>query len=174
MTAFAKIAILLALVLAVLFGIRQIDQRGYNRAKAEFTTALEKQKREAAEALAAEKENTRAAEQALREAKTNQDTQDAKSQSTVADLSRRLRQLAGPAGRLRDPNAHGCGGGSGSPTGDAATATGGSAADATEVGWLFSVPLTELLQRAMREADDINVAYASCRADAYTVRAVPQ
>lgn len=173
MSIFAKFAIVLGLLLALMFGVRAIDQRGYDRAKAEATAALNDLKRQAERELASQTAKTLAAEQALRDFKTNQDIQDAKAQSTVADLSRRLRQLGGPAGRLRDPNAHGCGGSSGGPAGEAATATRSGAADPAEAGGLLSVPLTELLQRALRESDDINIAYASCRADAYAVRAEP-
>jgi len=174
MSIFAKFAIVLGLLLALMFGVRAIDQNGYRRASAEATAALEKQKNKAAGELAAETAKTRAAEQALQEAKNNQDIQDAKAQSTVANLSSRLRQLAGQSGRLRDPNAHGCGGGSSGPAGEAATATGSGAADSAEAGGLLSVPLTELLQTALRESDAINVAYASCRADAFKVRAAPE
>ncbi|PQA78675.1 hypothetical protein [Rhodoferax sp. TS-BS-61-7] len=173
MSTFAKVAILLGLLLALMFGVRAIDQRGYQRAKAEATAALKEQQRQAERLLASETAKARAAEQALRDFKTNQEKQDAKNQSTVADLSSRLRQLAGSAGRLRDPNAHGCGRGSGGPTGEVATAPGSGAADPAEAAGLLSVPLTELLQRALRESDDINVAYASCRADTYAVRAEP-
>ena len=172
MSAFFKVAILLGLLLALMFGVRAIDQRGYQRASAEATAALEKQKREAAAELASETAKTRAAEQALRDFKTNQDIQDAKAQSTVADLSRRLRQRAGQSGRLRDPNAPGCGGSGGGATGEAATAPGSGATDPAETGGLLSAELTGLLQRLTAEADEINIAYASCRADAYQVRAL--
>ena len=170
MTTFAKVALLLGLLLGLLWGVNVVDQRGYNRAKAEATAALEKQKREAAGVLATETAKTRVAEQALKDFKTNQDIQDEKSQTTVADLSRRLRQLAGPAGRLRDPKAHGCGGGGGGATGADPAAPGSSAADPAEAGGLLSAELGGLLQQLTAEADAINVAYASCRADAYAVR----
>ena len=172
MSAFAKVAILLGLLLALMFGVRAIDQRGYDRAKAEATAALKEQQRQAERELASQTARTIAAEQALHNFKTHQDIQDAKAQSTVADLSSRLRQLAGQSGRLRDPNAHGCGRGSSGPTGEAATAPGAGAADPAEAGGLLSAELTGLLQRLTTEADEVNIAYASCRADAYQVRAL--
>ena len=172
MSAFFKVAILLGLLLALMLGVRVIDQKGYDRAKAEATAALKEQQRQAERELASETAKTRAAEQALRDFKTNQDIQDAKAQTTVADLSRRLRQRAGKSGRLRDPNAHGCGCSSSGPSGEAATAPGSGAADPAEAGGLLSAELTGLLQRLTTEADEINVAYASCRADAYQVRAL--
>lgn len=175
MKAFIKVAVVLGLLLALMWSIKtavhQIDQGGYKRASAEAAAALEKQKREASQALATEKAKTLAAEQALQRQAIQQEYTDAKHQTTVKDLSSRLRLLAGRPGGLRDPNAPGCGGGSGGATGAADASTPGGAADPAQTGGLLSVPLVELLQRAMREADDINVAYASCRADAYAIRA---
>ena len=173
MSTFVKLATVLGLLLALLLGVRAIDQRGYQRATAEASTALEAQKRQAAAVLATETAKTQAAQQALRDFKTNQDIQDAKAQSTVADLSRRLRQLADQSGRLRDPHAPGCGGSSGSAPSEAAPAASGGAADPAEAGGLLSEQLGGLLQRLAFEADTINVAYISCRADAYTVRGSP-
>lgn len=173
MSTFAKVAILLGLLLAIMLGVRLIDQKGYDRAKAEATAALKEQQRQAERTLATETAKTRAAEQALRDFKTNQDIQDAKRKSTVADLSRRLRQLADQSGRLHDPHAPGCGTGGSSPPSEAAPAAGGSSADPAVTGGLLSAELGGLLQRLTREADEINVAYASCRADAYAVRGNP-
>ena len=167
---FVKAAIAAGLVLALLLALRQVDQRGYDRAMAEATAATNTLKAQAAATLASETAKTRHAEQALQAIKNTQELQDAAHQNTVADLSDRLRRLAGPAGRLRDPHAAGCGGGSGGAPGAAATTPGDRAADPAQTGGLLSVPLTELLGRIVREADTINVAYASCRADAYAVR----
>jgi hypothetical protein len=149
---------------------RHIEQRGYARAAAEYTAAIQKLQAEAATTLATETAKTRSAERALATAKNNQDLKDATHQKTIAGLSDRLRSAAGPAGRLRDPNATQCGGSGGSPPGDPATATAAGPTDGGEAGGLLSGPLTELLQRLVRDADDINAAYASCRADAYTLR----
>jgi hypothetical protein len=173
MTTFVKLATVLGLLLALLLAVRAIDQRGYQRATAEASNALQAQKREAAAVLATETAKTRAAEQALRDFKTNQDIQDAKAQSTVADLSRRLRQLADQSGRLRDPHAPGCGAGSGSAPSEAAPAASGGAEHPAEAGGLLSEQLTQFLFEQAASADDINVAYISCRADAYTVRGAP-
>ena len=152
---------------------RHVEQRGYDRAAAEYTAAIQKLQAEAATTLATETDKTRSAEQALATAKNNQELKDAARQKTIAGLSDRLRSAAGPAGRLRDPNATQCGGSGGSPPGDPATATAAGPTDRAEAGGLLSGPLTELLQRLARDADDINAAYASCRADAYTLRQTP-
>lgn len=169
----AVLVLLIAMLACLFFGVKAIDQRGYDRAKAEATAALEAQKREAGGVLATETAKTRAAEESLRTFKLNQDNKDAQAQATVADLSRRLRQLsAGTAGRLRDPNAQGCGGSSCGPQGEAVTPAPDRPGDAAEAGGLLSAELTGLLQRLASEADAINTAYASCRSDALQVRAL--
>jgi hypothetical protein len=173
MSTFAKAAIVLGLVLAVLFGIRQIDQRGYDRAKAEDQAATNQLKAEAAATLASETERVRERERAMQTLLSNQNLKDATHAKTVADQSDRIRVAAGPAGRLRDPHATGCGRGSGSAPADPVAGADGGTADRVETGGLLSVPLTELLAKALRESDAINVAYASCRSDSFKVRASP-
>jgi hypothetical protein len=152
--------------------VSHIEQRGYDRATAEHTAAIHQLQADAANTLADQVSKTRAAEQALTTAKNNQEIQDAKHTQTIKAYAARLRAAAGPAGRLRDPNAPApeCRGSGDRPPGDPATATAAGATDSAETGGLLSEPLTGLLQRLAREADDINAAYASCRADAYTVR----
>lgn len=161
-------------LLALLAGIyaleRHIEQRGYDRARNDCATSLALLQASAATSLAEQTAKTLSAEQALRVANNKQDLQDATHQKTIMDLSDRLRRAAGPAGRLRDPNTSQCGGSGHSPPGDAATATAAGPADRAQAGGLLSEPLTELLQRLARDAEDINAAYASCRADAFTLR----
>ena len=156
-----------------------VDQRGYARAQSVYEAEISRLKTEAATQLAQETERVLLIEQALHQSKNNQDLKDDQNRQTIAGLSARLRALAGPAGpagsaapavRLRDPNAPQCGGSGDRPPGDPATTAAAGATDRAEAGGLLSEPLTELLQRLAREADDINAAYASCRADAYTVR----
>lgn len=167
----------LLLVAALLGGLymleRHIEQRGYDRAEADYTAAIERLHADAAAQLAEEVNKTRAVEQALNEAKNNQELKDATHTQTIASLSDRLRRAAGPAGRLRDPNAAQCGRGGGGPEGGPAAAANAGPTNAPEAGGLLSAELAGLLQQLTREADAINVAYASCRADAYTVRSTP-
>ena len=168
---FLEAALFLALLLAVLAGVKAIDQRGYQRAAAEYTVVIAKQKAQAAQLLATETIKARKAEEALRTFKLTQDNKDAQAQSTVADLSRRLHDLATRnAGRLRDPYAPGCGGSSSGPQRAATPAPGAGAADAAEAGGLLSAELSGLLQRLAREADEVNTAYISCRADSMGLR----
>jgi Sec-independent protein translocase protein TatA len=165
-----KIAAALAVVALLFFAERYIEGRGYDRAMAEAQAQIQGIKREAAERLATETEKTLKAEQALQASVNKQNRKDSEHAQALANLSGRLHALADPAGRLRDPHAAGCGPGGGSPQGDPPTATGGGSGDPAQAGGLLSAELGGLLRRLTREADDINVAYASCRADAYTVR----
>jgi hypothetical protein len=168
-----------AAVLAGLYALwAHVDQRGYARAQAVYEAEINRLKSDAAATLAQETERVLLIEQALHQSKNNQDLEDDQNRQTIAGLSARLRALAGPAGsaapavRLRDPNfqAAQCGGSGDRPPGDPAAAAAAGAPDRAEAGGLLSEQLSELLQRLAREADDINAAYASCRADAYTVR----
>jgi hypothetical protein len=167
-----KVGLILAVLVILFTGEQYIEGRGYDRAKAEATAALEAQKREAGEVLATETAKTRAAEESLRTFKLIQDNKDAQAQNTIAALSGRVRQLAGPAGRLRDPNAQGCGGSGSGTQSEAATLAPDRPGDGAEAGGLLSTELTGLLQRLAIEADAINTAYASCRADTLQVRAL--
>lgn len=172
MTGFlTKSGIVAAVLVGLFYAERYIEGVGYSRAQAKYEGAISKQKETAAALLAMETNKARAAESALYAAKTNQEIQDAEHQKTVAGLSARLRDLAGPAGRLLDPNAAGCGC-SGSGAAGQAASTPGDRADYTETGGLLSAQLSGLLQQLTREADDINNAYESCRADAFAVRQI--
>lgn len=138
-----------------------------------YEAATAKQKAEAATTLASETEKTRSTEQALQTLKNQQELQDADHQKTVSALNDRLHSLAGTAGRLRDPHQTGCGSGGRGTEGKAAGATPDRADDGAEAGGLLSKELSGLLQRLQLEADGINIAYASCRTDAFAVRVQP-
>jgi hypothetical protein len=155
---------------------RRIEQRGYDRAAAEYTAAIERQHADAAAALAEQIITTRSAEQALAAAKNKQDLKDSIDAKKIAELSIRLHAAAGRDsvfGGLRDPHASHCGCSGDRPQGEPATAPVAGPADRAQTGGLLSAELADLLQRLARDADDINGAYASCRADAWTVRAAP-
>jgi hypothetical protein len=137
---------------------------------ARWEKATRQLKAEAAGTLATETAKTQAAERGLADFKNQREIQDAKNRTTVAGLERRLRDAAGPAGRLRDPNAAGCGPSGGGAQGEVAASPSGGATDVAQAGGLFSAGATELLQRLTREADEVNLAYASCRADALNTR----
>ena len=147
---------------------------GETRATLRYETAIEGQKIEAGRVLAIETGKTRDAEKALNDFKHSQELQDAKNKNIVAGLERRLVAAAGPAGRLRDPQAPaivGCGrGGAGPASADPASAS-DRADDAAQATGLLSVPLTALLRDLTLDADQVNLAYISCRADALHLRA---
>lgn len=146
---------------------------GEDRAVRRYETAITIQKTEARQTLAAETARVRTAEQALIDFKNQQEIIDAKNQSTVAGLDRRLRAATDTAGRLRDPNqTGGCGVGSGGATNAAGATANDRAADGANGAGLFSKPATDLFIRLTREADDINLAYIRCRAQALNDRAL--
>lgn len=122
--------------------------------------AIRAQKREAQAKLDQLTVEANHANRMLREAQALQEKKDADAKSRIARLQRELDAL----GRLRDPNANGCGGGGGSSTPGVPQADAGGAADAAQTGGLLSAELSGLLRRLWREADEVNVAYASCRA----------
>lgn len=167
-------AALAALALAGFAGF-VAHERGVGDARtaARYEAALTKQKVAAARQYADAMIDLARAEKKLQDFKNNQELKDAKNQETVSVLSDRLRTAADPAGRLRDPNAAGCRRSSGGAEDTAATPANRGAADAPEAPGLFSAAATRLLEQLTREADDINTAYTSCRADAYSVRAPP-
>lgn len=171
MTGITSRIVILAVATSIFYLAEQyIERIGYDRATVEYQRSITEQKKQSAIQLANAAEKTKAAEQALQNFKNQQDLQDEKNKKAASDLSDRLRHAAGPAGRLRDPNATaGCGAGSDDTQGDPATPSTDRAAYAAQAGGLLSKQLTELLQQLTREADDINTAYASCRAYAYTV-----
>lgn len=133
--------------------------------------AAAQQKTRARETLAAETAKVAATLRQLELALANQEKTDAKNQATIKSQADQLRAAAGPAGRLRDPNAAGCGRGGGGPAAQAAASAGDRAADGADAGGLFSAGATQLFQRLTLRADEINAAYTSCRADAFSVRA---
>ena len=169
-----KLAAVLALLAALFFAEQYVEGLGYHRARAEDQAAANQLKAQAAATLAAETAKAERAEHALQAATDFQNQKDHDHEKTVADLADRLRRAAGPAGRLRDPHATaGCGaGGSGTPS-QVASAAGDRPGDDAQAGGLLSAELTGLLQRLQREADTINDAYASCRADGIEVRGAP-
>lgn len=147
-------------------------QRGIGeaRATAAYNEKIEIQKKEAAAVLAKETARVAAAERALRNFKNIQEVKDANNKKITENLAARLRDLAGPTGRLRDPNA-GRGVGSSGSNGGATGGTDNRPDNGSEAPWLLSAELTRFLQQKLSEADEINLAYISCRADAEAMRA---
>lgn len=102
-----------------------------------------------------------------------QERADDANKEIVAGFEVKLRAArALSAGRMRDPNATGCRSGGQDPGGQGASGPVSGGSNASEASGLLSAELTGLLDKLTGEADDINVAYASCRADAFTIRAL--
>jgi hypothetical protein len=145
---------------------------GEARANARWQQATDKLKAEARDKLAAETAKADKATDELRKFKDAQELKDAQARKTVADLRQRLATV--PGGRLRDPNAPGCGIGGGGPEAKNSPGAQHSDPDGTQTGGLLSAELTGLLQRLQSEADEINIAYAACRGDSRQLRATLQ
>ena len=175
MSLISRAAVRLVIYAVAIVGYSYYQQWvGESRATVTYNAAIDQQKIEASATLAREMGRTRAAEQTLQAFKNQQEIDDAKNKLVVGALADQLRAAAGPTARLRDPNAApaGCGiGGSGAPGADPARA-GGGAADVTETGGLLSKELTEFLLSQAADADQVNLAYTSCRADGLNLREV--
>ena len=169
----AAVRLVICAVAIVAYSYYQ-QQVGESRATAAYNTAIDRQKLDAGAALARETGKTRQAEQTLQAFKNQQEIDDAKNKLVVGALADQLRAAAGAAGRLRDPNARpaGCGSGGGCAPGADPARAGGGAADAAETRGLFSKEASGLFQQLTREADEVNVAYISCRADSLSLREV--
>lgn len=139
---------------------------------ANLKNAVADQEVEAGKALADETAKVQATQSQLELALKVQEKNDESNQTLIGGLRDRLRTAAGPSGRLRDPNATGCGRRSDGAEGAATAAPDDRAADPAETGGVFSAGATELLQRLTSEADTINLAYISCRADGFNIRSI--
>jgi hypothetical protein len=163
-----------ALVLAAIlggiwgYGHHQHTQglaEGDARTTARYEAALTKQKAQAQAQLDAALADKARIEAEYAHFKTQQESKDATNQTTVEGLRAQLRAAAGAAGRLRDPNAARCGPSSDGATPPPAGPTGDSAGYPAQATGLLSAQLTGLLEQLTSEADAINLAYASCRAE---------
>ena len=159
-----------AILAAVLgYGHRQYS-KGYQIATTEANTKIDRQKLDASAVLIKETTRANTAEHALQDFKNTQELKDVDHTKTIVGLSDQLRRAAGVAIRLRDPNAPaGCRLGSGSSTSPSAAAASVGADDTGQASGLFSAGATELFQRLTREADEVNNAFASCKAYASKV-----
>lgn len=107
-----------------------------------------------AEALSVEVEKTRAIERKLADASIRQEKTDANNKTIVADLGRDLADR-----RLLDPFARGCDAAKAEATGNPASGEGHSA----QANRTLSIEFDSFLKQLTSDADEINIAYASCR-----------
>lgn len=168
----AYLLVMAALVGAATWATKALEARGEARATAKYEVALAKQREDAQKELDAEKAKTLRTESLLKEAKLTQEKKDVENAQVISKQKRDLAYLAGTAGRLFDPNykGAGCREGSEDPSRQVAGGARTGGEDGAEAGGLLSPELSQLLQQRAEEADNINAAYASCRADALKVR----
>lgn len=133
---------------------------------------LDKQKVEASNLLAVETAKVGALELKWSTFKNQQEIRDGKAQQVVAGYKNRIASLlSSNGGRLRDPNAEtGCRDSGGGPKSQTPPSPGNSAEHPTPTGGLFSEEASRLFIELTSEADQINLAYASCRADSLNLR----
>lgn len=156
-------AIVAVAVTACMGRDKSIRQQERELVEAKYEKQLTELREAARKALDVERARTREVETRLANALQAQEKKDAFNKTQVQDLQRRLdAAVARNAGRLRDPN--GCGASSRTERAPAPAAEHRDA-DRAEAGGLLSAQLTGLLRRLQREADEVNNAYASCRAD---------
>jgi hypothetical protein len=129
-------------------------------------------KKQAARLLADETAKVAATETRLANALAKLEKTDVANKTTVAGLKTRLVAAAGAAGRLRDPYGapDRCGASGGDAKGQTATSADDSPANGAAPGRLLSAELSGFIEQRLAQADALNIAYASCRADAFTVR----
>jgi len=156
--------------LLIFVGLQTVRLAGEEKDHANTRTVYAEERTLAAQALTVATGNVLKLERQLGAAKDQQEKTDAANRKKSEAQGRVIADLrARNDGRLRDPNATSCTG-----TGPAVatgSSSGAGAADATQSGGLLSEPISRLFERLTREADEINDAYASCRADALTLRA---
>ena len=134
---------------------------------ADLVTAVEAQKSQASAELQAAHARVNTLQEYLANSTKTKDASDVKTIFQINDLAAELRN-ARIDGRLRDPNASGQG--SASACTDAASRSATGEPNAADAAGLLSEPLTDLLLDSARQADNINAAYARCRADARELR----
>jgi hypothetical protein len=170
-------AIGLAIALAAGFGEREMKQHYKADAivqKANVTklsSAIKTQKDEAAAMLRTINASVLAQQKTIDAARAAQEQKDATNVQVVAGLQQGLHDaLATRGSRLCNPAPAGRGSSGGGAAGQAAAGAGTGAADGAQAGGVLQPDAHGLLERLMKEADAVNIAYASCRADANMMR----
>lgn len=162
------IYMLALMALAALYGHAQY-LKGVKLTTLKYETAIAKQKDAASQKLAEVTTQVAVKEHSLQVAKDNQDIKDAQHAKIVSNLSSKLRNAINTTGGLCDSSA-GRGIRSGGASGAISGNANGSTNDAAHGDGILSADFAQLLEQLTRKADDINNAYASCRADAISIR----
>lgn len=142
----------------------------FETAAAKSDLTLSNERRAAAKALAEKTALVLAKTNELESMRLAQEKRDGEAQATISDLHGDLQRSSRAAGGrgLHDPWAEPC-------RRDPANAPGAPAADPggedpAEAGRVLSAHLEGVLLDVLADADAINIAYASCRADAIGLR----
>lgn len=154
-----------ALVLGYFAWEKHIRSDERSKVVAEYNAKINQQKEEAAKVLIEETAKVAAVEKKLRDAKDKQENDDAINTKAISLLADKLRST-----RLFDPNGVGCGQGSGAAQGSNSSGASLSPNNGAEGGGFLSEATSDFLRQQTRLADEINNAYASCRADAKMIR----
>jgi hypothetical protein len=172
MNGYMKLALLLLCFLGgAALGVK-FEHAEVVKVELEYSQKIAKQKTEAAAVLDKETKRADAATAVAANLRATQEMKDADNLKLVQALQLDLRTAhARSAGRMRDPNAAGCGSGSGVPAPQSPASASGGTTDGPAAGGLLSESLTGLLDKLTFEADKINVAYIACRADNAALRA---
>lgn len=145
---------------------------GRNAATVEYNAMITTQKLQAAKVLADAVAKNNKLISDLNKLKATQEVQDEKNKSTVATQKRRIDGLVDQLGRLRDPHAQvaRCGDGSNPTVFDPSGTTGDSPGNGAYAPGLLSVEFSRLFRGHDELCDDINNAFASCKAYAIKAR----
>ena len=162
-----KYLLYIFVALALCFGAVKlyegIEARGAAKQLLVDQKAMDKQKLEAAALLLTETQKAAKATADFKAFVTTQETKDVQAQIIVSKQASTIRNLRNAAGQLFDPNGSRCGASGGSTATGDSQAPGDRGQDGSQTGGLLSVPLSDLLEKILRESDAINMAYASCR-----------
>lgn len=149
--------------------VAYVQVAGAQREAAQARETLAQERERHTQAVLTQGEQIRVAEKLLAAARTVQEKKDAENQITISNLRVELDRRSAAGRGLRDPFAPACDRGGDARSGPAAVAGG---ADPAEAGRLLSAGLERLLLDLAAEADAINAAYETCRADAVRVRSM--
>jgi hypothetical protein len=164
----ALYGILLFVIVGAVLGYGQWCAHNAREAEAQkWQTAIDKLNTEAATKLAGETRKVLALERALADITAKQEADYEKRRFDTHAAAMQLdRAAADHGGVFVDPNGRSCGG-SAQAEGPRSAASG--EIHPAEAGGVLSVQLSNLLREKLREADDINDAYALCRGTAIGV-----
>ena len=168
---FAGVALFIVLIIGYNFWVNHQRDIGRDEKTVYYEKIIQDQKVEASKILAKETAKVQATKDALQEAKNNQEVRDGKNEKTIQILNAKLRDLADANGRLRDPKNGRRVSGTFSANNNPPN-PGDCPDNGTETSGLLSAELSRLLQKLTAEADEVNLAYISCREDSIGVRAV--